>query len=49
MNQKTKAMAIASSIGPWPSFQPSERVIHESNGNRFPLSGGEIFPNKLAP
>jgi hypothetical protein len=25
---------------PWQSFQSSERVIHESNGNRFSLSPG---------
>jgi hypothetical protein len=31
---------VTLAIGSWHSFQPSERVIHESNGNRFSLSWG---------
>ena len=35
---------VALAIGPWQGFQPSERVVPESNGNRFSLSRGEGLP-----
>jgi hypothetical protein len=33
-------MAITFAIGPWHSFQPSERVVYQSSGNRFSLAWG---------
>ena len=39
---KRVALAITFAIGPWPSFQPSERVVLGSNGNRFSLSRGRV-------